>query len=470
MNNTVHIDNLLPTAISGFCVEDRVEPERLASAQTYMRITEDTLTDFIYSGGGLLEFILSPSNLNLAYKQVTGNGGSGGVDGLSTSDLLPYLLEHKDSLLASIYSGGYRPAPVRSVAIPKSGGKKRQLGIPTVVDRLIQQAISQVLTPIFDRGFSDHSYGFRPGRSAHGALRKCLDYMNSGLTYVVDLDLERFFDTVNHSKLIEVLSRTIKDGRVVSLIHKYLNAGVLVNGHTTREFIGVAQGGPLSPLLSNILLNELDKELEFRGHSFVRYADDVIILCGSKRSAERTLSHLVPFIEGKLFLKVNREKTKVCYLLHATFLSYSFTPTGRGIILRISKSASIKLKDHLRLLTSRSNGWGHDYRKQRLNWYVRGWVSYFRLANMSHFLRDLDSWFRRRMRMCIWKGWKRIRTRYRNLLKLGLPESRVRIGSFSRKGCWRLADSPILKEAMSDDRLRRAGYLFFSDQYRIVKL
>ena len=470
MKNTTHIDNLLPTAMSGFCVEDRVEPERLASAQTYMRITEDTLTNFTYSGGGLLEFILSPSNLNLAYRQVKGNGGSGGVDGLSTADLLAYLLDHKDSLLASIYSGCYRPAPVRRVDIPKSGGKKRQLGIPTVVDRLIQQAISQVLTPIFERQFSDHSYGFRPGRSAHGALRKCLEYMNSGLTYVVDLDLERFFDTVNHSKLIEVLSRTIKDGRVVSLIHKYLNAGIMVEGHITREFIGVAQGGPLSPLLSNILLNELDKELELRGHSFVRYADDVTILCGSKRSADRTLSHLIPFIEGKLFLKVNREKTKVCYLHHATFLSYSFKHTGKRIALRLSKSASMKLKDHLRLLTSRSNGWGHEYRKLRLNWYVRGWMSYFRLADMGHFLRELDSWLRRRIRMCIWKGWKRVRTRYRNLQKLGIPENRVRIGAFSRKGYWRLAGSPILGEAMSDDRLRKAGYLFFSDQYRIVKL
>lgn len=252
----------------------RVEPDVMIGMQTFMGITENRLTAFKEEKGGLLEYILSPSNLNLAYKQVKSNKGSGVIDGMEVDDLLPYLLCHKDKLLASIYDGKYHPNPVRRVEIPKSNGKKRNLGIPTVVDRLIQQAVSQVLQPLYEPQFSPTSYGFRPHRSAHDALLKCGEYISAGYVFTVDMDLEKFFDTVCHSKLIEILSPTIKDGRVVSLIHKYLNSGVLIGGNKEETSVGVPQGGPLSPLLSNIMLNELDKELEKRGHLFVRYADD----------------------------------------------------------------------------------------------------------------------------------------------------------------------------------------------------
>lgn len=455
---------------SGFQQEDRVEPEVIVGAQTYIGITENTFTHFNCPKDGLLEFILSPVNLNQAYKQVKSNKGSGGVDKMEVEELLPYLLQHKDALIQSIYDGKYRPNPVRRVEIPKSNGKKRMLGIPTVVDRVIQQAIAQVLSPLFEPQFSVVSYGFRPRRSAHQALRQCGKYINDGNTFTVDMDLEKFFDTVNHSKLIEILWRTIKDGRVISLIHKYLNAGVMLAGETSSTHIGVPQGGPLSPLLSNIMLNELDKELERRGHKYVRYADDLVIFCKSRRAAGRILEKILPYIEKTLFLKVNREKTVAAHYRDITFLSYAFGKRNGKVTFHLPKSSLKKLKTKLRELTSRNNGWGYEYRKLRLKQYVQGWVNYFRLASMKSLLIEIDSWLRRRIRMCIWKSWKRVRTRYKNLKKLIPCEDRVRVAAFCRKGLWRMSTHPSVHEAISDDRLRRAGYLFFSDYYRTIKL
>ena len=301
-----------------------MEPKVMTGLQTSMGISKKGLTGFTRPKDGLLEFILSPANLNAAYKKVKGNKGSGGIDGMSTEDLLPYLKEHVSELVASLREGTYKPNPVRRVEIPKSNGKKRGLGIPTVVDRVVQQAISQVLEVLYEPQFSETSYGFRPHRGAHKALLKCGEYIEQGYVFTVDMDLEKFFDTVSHSKLIEVLSRTVKDGRVVSLIHRYLNAGVVNHGKYEPSSLGVPQGGPLSPMLSNIMLNELDKELELRGHKFVRYADDLVIFCKSRKAAQRTYEHIVPFIENKLFLKVNKEKTKVAYMRDIKFLSYAF--------------------------------------------------------------------------------------------------------------------------------------------------
>jgi RNA-directed DNA polymerase len=450
--------------------ENRPASEGIVGGQTFMWITENKLTEDNQLGYGMLEYILSPSNLNAAYLQVKRNKGAGGVDKMEVESLKDYLVSHKDELVTSILQGKYRPNPVRRVEIPKDNGQKRQLGIPTVVDRVVQQAIAQILIPLYEPQFSDHSYGFRPKRNAHQALKKCRDYITEGFGYAVDLDLEKFFDNVNHSKLIEVLSRTIKDGRVVSLIHKYLNAGVQVGGNFEASEMGVPQGGPLSPLLSNIMLNELDKELERRGHKFARYADDLVILCKSKRSAERVMGSIIRFIEDKLFLKVNREKSQVAPISKVKFLGYSFYKTkGEGRLRTHPKSVS-KMKAKLKELTSRSNGWGNDRRKESLRQYIIGWVNYFKLADMQSLLLRIDEWYRRRIRMVIWKQWKRIRTKLTNLVKLGVKKSKAWEWANTRKGHWHIANSFVLATTITIDRLRQAGYVFLSDYYQKVRI
>ena len=436
-----------------------------------MRITENNLTSNNHQrGNGLLEQILSPSNLNAAFKQVRRNKGAGGVDRMDVGSLKDYLVREKEELITSIERGKYRPNPVRRVEIPKENGKRRELGIPTVVDRVIQQSIAQQLSLLYEREFSQHSYGFRPNRSAHQALCKCRDYITEGYVYAVDIDLERFFDTVNHSKLIEVLSRKVKDGRVVSLIHKYLNSGVMIDGRYEETMEGVPQGGPLSPVLSNILLNELDRELERRGHKFVRYADDMVIFCRSRRSAERTMQNIIPFIEGKLFLKVNRDKSQVAHVRDIKFLGYSFYVVKGEGRLRIHPRSAAKMKARIKELTSRSNGWGNDRRKEALSRYIKGWVQYFRLADMKALLIRVDEWYRRRLRMVIWKQWKRIKTKMANLVKLGVKKQKAYEWANTRKGYWHIAGSYILDTTITTERLRLAGYVFFSDFYSKVKV
>jgi len=447
---------------------DRAEPEVYAGGQTYIRITENNFTNADQPSYGLLEQILSPTNMNQAYKRVKKNKGSGGIDKMEVESLRDYLVTNKEELIQSISDGTYRPNPVRRVEIPKENGKMRMLGIPTVIDRVVQQAITQILSPIYEKQFSTNSYGFRPKRSAHQALNKCKDHISEGYKYAVDMDLEKFFDTVNQSKLMEVLSRTVQDGRVISLIHKYLNAGVVVRNKFEETEVGVPQGGPLSPLLSNIMLNELDKELEKRGHRFARYADDMVILCKSKRSAERTLTNIVPYIEEKLFLKVNREKTVVAYISKIKFLGYSFYVNKKVGRLRIHPKCIAKMKERIKTLTSRSNGWGDDRRKETLKQYITGWVNYFKLADMKTLLLQIDEWYRRRLRMVIWKQWKRLRTRFRNLQKLGLEKYKALEFANTRKGHWRIANSPILSRTVTNDRLQKAGYFFFADYFRKV--
>ena len=432
-----------------------------------MRITENNITNTDKPSYGLLEQILSPTNVHKAYKRVKSNDGSGGINKMEVESLGEYLVANKEDLIQSILDGTYRPNPVRRVEIPKDNKKMRMLGIPTVVDRVVQQAITQVLSPIYEKQFSRNSYGFRPKRSAHQALNQCKDYITEGYKYAVDMDLEKFFDTVNQSKLIEIISRTVKDGRVISLIHKYLKAGVVVRNKFEDTETGVPQGGPLSPLLSNIMLNELDKELERRGHHFARYADDMVILCKSKRSAERTLTKIIPYIENRLFLKVNREKTSVAYIRDIKFLGYSFY-VNKGGRLRVHPKAIAKMKARIKELTSRSNGMGDVERKEKLKQYITGWVNYFKLADMKTLLPRVDEWYRRRIRMVIWKRWKRIRTRLRNLIKLGIAKYKAWEYANTRKGYWRIANSPILTRSLTDDRLKQAGYIFFTDYYRKV--
>lgn len=436
-----------------------------------MRITENNLTINNHQrGNGLLEQILSPVNLNTAFRQVRRNKGAGGVDRMDVGSLKDYLVREKDELITSIERGTYRPNPVRRVDIPKENGKRRGLGIPTVVDRVIQQSIAQQLSLLYEREFSQHSFGFRPNRSAHQALCKCRDYITEGYKYAVDIDLERFFDTVNHSKLIEVLSRKVKDGRVISLIHKYLNAGVMNEGNYEETPEGVPQGGPLSPVLSNILLNELDKELERRGHKYVRYADDMVIFCRSRRSAGRTMQNIIPFIEGKLFLKVNRDKSQVAYVRDIKFLGYSFYVVKGEGRLRIHPKSVTRMKTRIKELTSRSNGWGNDRRKEALSQYIKGWVQYFKLADMKELLISVDKWYRRRLRMVIWKQWKRTKTKIANLVKLGVKKNKAYEWANTRKGYWHIAGSYILDTTITTERLRRAGYVLFSDYLNKVKV
>lgn len=451
--------------------KDRTESEGYVEGQTFMWITENNLTINDYRLGiGLLEHILSPTNLNAAFKQVKRNKGAGGVDKMEVESLKGYLVTNKDMLIKSIQMGKYRPNPVRRVCIPKENGKQRQLGIPTVVDRVIQQSIAQRLTSIYEPLFSDNSYGFRPGRSAHQALRKCRDYITQGYIYAVDIDMERFFNTINHNKMIEILSRTIKDGRVVSLIHKYLNAGVMQEGRYEETNEGVPQGGPLSPLLGNILLNELDWELERRGHKFVRYADDMVILCKSRRSAERTMESIVSYIEMKLFLKVNRDKSQVATVKDIKFLGYSFYQLKGEGRLRIHPKSVTKMKTRIKQLTSRSSGWGNQRRKEALSKYIKGWVQYFKLADMRKLLEKMDAWYRRRLRMVIWKQWKRIKTRMANLIKLGINKYKAYEWANTRKGYWHIANSFILSRTITNDRLRKAGYVFLLDYYDSVRV
>ena len=446
---------------------DTAEREEITEVCEPLRITETDITNRAKQTEGLLEQILTPENLDLAYRQVKRNKGAGGIDGMQVDELLPYLKDHQNELVQALRDGKYRPSPVRRVEIPKENGKTRKLGIPTVVDRLIQQAICQILTPIYEQKFSDNSYGFRPGRSAHDALRKCQTNITEGYKYVVDMDLEKYFDTVNQSRLIQILSETIRDGRVISLIHKFLQAGVMVGGMFEESPDGVPQGGPLSPLLGNVMLNECDWELERRGHRFVRYADDLMIFCKSKKAAKRRLEKILPFIEGKLFLKVNREKTKVAHVNYVKYLGYSFyIYRGEGR-LRIHPKSVGKFKDKVREVTGRSNGMGIEERKSRLNSLVRGWMNYFKLADAKNLLVRLDEWIRRRIRMVTWKRWKKIKTRFENLKRAGIDREQAWMWANTRKGFWRTAKSPILNRAISNDLLKRAGYLCLMECYSV---
>lgn len=443
------------------------EQKEYAEVFDYRKITEKSgiITD--YWTDNLLDLILRKDNLNKAYKRVKSNKGAGGTDGMQVDELLPYLKKNQEPLIQQIRNGKYKPNPVRRVEIPKeTKGEYRKLGVPTVVDRVIQQAITQELTPIYEEQFSENSFGFRPKRGAHDALKQCQKNVNDGYIYVVDMDLEKFFDTVCQSKLIEVLSRSIEDGRVISLIHKYLNAGVIANGMFERTEIGMPQGGPLSPLLSNIMLNELDRELERRGHRFVRYADDCMIFCKSRKSAERTLSNILPFIEGKLFLKVNREKTEVAHVSKVKYLGYTFYRHKGKCRFRVHPKSVQKMKNKLRELTGRNNGMSNRLREEKYQQFVRGWVNYFKFADMKGILRETDEWARRRIRAIYWKQWKRIRTRYRILRKLKLEHWQAIKLANSRCGYWRMAE--MLNTVLTNKIIAKLGYTSMLDYYLIV--
>ncbi|WP_033164413.1 group II intron reverse transcriptase/maturase [Clostridium sp. KNHs205] len=443
------------------------EQKEDAEVFDYGKITEKSGIITNYWMNNLLELILRKDNLNKAYKRVKSNKGAGGTDGMQVDELLPYLKENQDTLIQEIKGGRFKPNPVRRVEIPKeTKGEFRKLGVPTVVDRVIQQAIIQELTPIYEEQFSENSFGFQPKKGAHDALKQCQKNVNEGYVYVVDMDLEKFFDTVCQSKLIEVLGRTIKDGRVISLIHKYLNAGVITKGVFEKTEVGMPQGGPLSPLLSNIMLNELDKELESRGHRFVRYADDCMIFCKSKKSAERTLENIIPFIEKRLFLKVNRKKTQVAHISKVKYLGYTFYRYRGKCRFRVHPKSVTKMKDAIRNLTDRNNGMSNTAREDKYQQFVRGWIEYFKLADMKNLLKGIDEWARRRIRAVYWKQWKKIKTKYRMLRAIGCEHWRAKELACSRKGYWRMAQ--VLNQIFSNKIIAKLGYTSMLDYYLIV--
>lgn len=416
-----------------------------------------------------LENIVNERNLLLACGQVMRNDGAPGVDGMRAEALLAYLVQHWRALQESVLNGTYRPEAVRRVEIPKPhGGGMRKLGIPTVVDRMLQQAIAHELDKYYDATFSETSYGFRRGRSTHDAMGKATEYLNAGNTYIVEIDLEKFFDRVNHDKLMNRLSRKIEDKGVLRLIRRYLTCGVMENGVKTRNAEGTPQGGPLSPILSNIVLDELDKELEKRGHKFVRYADDISIFARSQRAAERILESITKWLEESLKLKVNREKSGIRRPLGGNLLGFGFWHSKGGEIRpRVSKRSYTRLKDKIKRITSRSWSVSMDERITKLMQVTRGWVNYFAHADAKQALQRIEEWTQARLRMCIWKQWKRVRTRIANLKKLGVNEQKAYEWGNTRKGYWRTAHSPILHTTLTCERLKQKGYIPLTEMYAL---
>ena len=397
------------------------EQKEYAEVSAHQRIAEnnDIITDF--QTGNLMEQILHKDNLNKAYKKVKSNKGAGGVDGMSVDELLGFLKDNQEQLIQQIKDGKYKPNPVRRVEIPKeTKGEVRKLGVPTVVDRVFQQAITQVLSPIYEKQFSENSFGFRSNRGAHDALKQC---------------------------------------------QTNVNAGVISRGMFEKTEIGMPQGGPLSPLLSNIMLNELDKELTRRGHRFVRYADDCMIFCKSRKRAERTLNNIVPYIEEKLFLKVNRTKTCVAHISKVKYLGYRFYRHKGTCRFRVHPKSIIKMKNRIRELTDRHNGWGNEYRALKLTQFIRGWVNYFGMADMKSLLQSNDKWLRHRIRAVYWKQWKKTKTKYRKLKELGMNEDFIQWHANMRQGIWNCSNNRLVQFALNNEKLREWGYPTFTEFY-----
>lgn len=415
----------------------------------------------------LMEQILSKDNLNQAYLQVVRNKGAEGVDGMKYTELKEYLAESGENIKEQLRTRKYKPQPVRRVEIPKQDGGTRKLGVPTVTDRFVQQAIAQILTPIYEEQFHDHSYGFRPNRCAQQAILKALDMMNDGNEWIVDIDLAKFFDTVNHDKLMTLIGRTIKDGDVISIIRKFLVSGIMVDDEYEQSVVGTPQGGNLSPLLANIMLNELDKEMEQRGLNFVRYADDCIIMVGSEMSAKRVMRNITKFIEEKLGLKVNMIKSKIDKPQGLKYLGFGFyfDRHARQYKAKPHQTSVQKFKMKIKQLTCRSWGVSNSYKVERLNQLIRGWINYFKIGSVKTVCKQLDERIRVRMRMCIWKQWKLPRTRMKHLIQLGINRNWAKCVAYSRKGYARLCGSGAVVKAITKERLTRFGLVSMLDYY-----
>lgn len=468
MKYTKKYDESRQLPSGGFLCEDIVELKSSTGALSISSMCQNKENDGDEYASKLLEKILDRNNLNLAYKRVKANKGSHGVDGMAVSELLYYLKQNGDQIKQSILEGTYRPKPVRRVNIPKPDGKVRLLGIPTVLDRVIQQAIAQILSPIFEEKFSDFSYGFRPGRNAKRAIAKCKQYIEEGYTWTVDIDIANYFDSVNHDKLIRLISETVKDGRVISLIRKYLNSGVMSGGVVMETQEGTPQGGNLSPLLANIMLNELDRELERRGLKFCRYADDINIYVKSKKSADRVMQSITKLIEDKLKLKVNKQKSAVDRPWRLKFLGFSFYHKKEGIGVRVHPKSVEKFKQKLKQITGRSNAMSMALKMLKLKQLITGWINYFCIADMKKLAESLDEWLRRRIRMCYWKQWKKNKTRYDNLVKLGLNNFKAWEFANTRKSYWRVAGSPILQRTFTIEYLKKLGFQSIAERYSLV--
>jgi len=452
----------------GYLCKDRVELECSTGAHSNSSMCQNEENDGNEYASELLEKILEPGNLNLAYKRVKANKGSHGVDGMAVGELLSYLKQNGELIRQAILEGTYRPSSVRRVEIPKLDGGIRLLGIPTVLDRVIQQAIAQVLSPIFEIKFSEFSFGFRPNKSAHQAVVKCKEYIEAGYTWTVDIDLAKYFDTVNHDKLMRLISETIKDGRVLSLIRKYLKSGVMINGVVMDTGEGTPQGGNLSPLLSNIMLNELDSELTKRDLKFCRYADDCNIYVKSQKAANRVMQSITKFIEDKLKLKVNKEKSVVDRPWKLKLLGFSFYHKKEGIGIRVHPKSVRKFKQKLRQITGRSNAMSMVYRMLKLKKLITGWVNYFGIADMRELVKSLDEWLRRRIRMCYWKQWKKIKTKQDNLVKLGIDNFKAWEFANTRKSYWRIAGSSILQSTFTNEYLKKLGFQSITERYSLA--
>ena len=427
------------------------EPQPLTASDQTRTLTSD-----------LLGRICHRVNWNQAYQKVKANKGGPGIDGMTVSELSPWLALHKDELIASLRDGSYQPRPVRGVEIPKPGGGVRQLGIPTVVDRLVQQAILQVLEPLLDPTFSDSSYGFRPGRSAHQALAKATEYVREGRVIVVDVDLEKFFDRVNHDILMARLARRIDDKRLLKIIRRFLEAGLMKDGVCVEPYEGTPQAGPLSPLLSNLLLDDLDRELERRGHTFCRYADDCNVYVRTTAAGERVLASVTKFLERKLRLKVNREKSAVAFVEDRKFLGHRLL---RGGTLGIAPQSLDRAKQKVRQITRRNRGVSLERMVSELNSFLTGWVTYFRQAKCKGHLQSLDEWIRHRLRCVRLKHCKRSKPIADFLKSLGVPEWTAWILARSGKGWWRMALSPPAHHAMKTSWFCRLGLVTLTKRY-----
>lgn len=413
----------------------------------------------------MLEKILNSRNLERALKAVERNQGSGGLDDMQSDELRPFVNAHRRELVNRLLEGKYEPRPVRKVEIPKESGGIRMLGIPTVLDRMIQQAIHLRLSPMYEVDFDKHSYGFRPGKNAHQAVQTAQGYLNAGYDWIIELDLEKFFDKVNHQKLMHLLNLKVKDKRTLLLINAYLKSGIMEGGLVSQRIEGTPQGSPLSPLLSNIILDELDKELNKRGHRFVRYADDCSIYVKSEKSAIRVMESIIKYIESELLLKVNREKTKISRPQQSQLLGFSFYKTKGKYEIRISEKSLNRIKAKCKATTRSSDPTSVTLKLLKLDEIIRGWVNYFKLANAKSNMQKLDEMVRTRLRITTWRRWKRIRTKVINLVSLGIERSQAYMwGNSSKKAC-RLSHSPILTRTLNIKYWRKAGYVGFYNYY-----